>query len=64
VVVLERGRVRADGPASSVLDEALLADVFRVRALVTRSSGGAIEHIVPVEALSSVATRNSKETVP
>jgi iron complex transport system ATP-binding protein len=60
VVVLERGRVRADGPPSRVLDEPLLADVFRVKALVTRSSGGTIDHIVPIEALSSTS-RKSKE---
>lgn len=53
VIVLERGRVRADGPPTSVFDEALLADVFRVRARIARDASGLIEHVVPIEALSS-----------
>jgi len=49
VVVLERGRVRADGPPQAALDEALLADVFGVRARIGRSAEGRIEHVLAIE---------------
>jgi iron complex transport system ATP-binding protein len=46
VVVLDRGRVRADAPAAAAISEALLADVFRIRARVSRDAGGAIDHVL------------------
>jgi iron complex transport system ATP-binding protein len=49
VVVLDRGRVRADGPPHAALDEALLASVFQVRAQIGRDAAGRIEHVLAVE---------------
>jgi len=49
VLVLERGRVRADAPPSSALDEAVLAEVFRVRTRIGRDPGGAIDYVLPLE---------------
>jgi len=49
LLVLERGRVRAEGPAKSALDEALLADVFGVRARIDRDAQGRIEHVLSIE---------------
>jgi iron complex transport system ATP-binding protein len=59
VIVLDRGRVLADGPSSEVVTEELLAQVFRVTARVTRDASGAIEHVLPLEPLS--ATRRTTE---
>jgi iron complex transport system ATP-binding protein len=51
VIVLQQGRVRADGPPVDVLTPELLAEVFRVRARVSRDEGGGIDHILAVEPL-------------
>ena len=53
IVVLERGRVRADAPPAEALGEALLADVFGVRAHVDREAGGAIRHILALDTLDA-----------
>jgi iron complex transport system ATP-binding protein len=53
IVVLERGRVRADGAPAEVLGEALLADVFGVKARVSRNDAGGIDHVLPLEPLSA-----------
>ncbi len=55
VVVLERGRVRAAGRPSEVLDEALLARVFQVEARVVRGDDGGIDFILPVAALATTS---------
>ncbi|MFY8115539.1 MAG: heme ABC transporter ATP-binding protein [Rhabdaerophilum sp.] len=39
LVVLNRGRIAAQGPVPEILDEALLADVFGVRLAITRQHG-------------------------
>ncbi len=49
LLVLERGRVRAEGPPHDALDVALLADVFGVRGRIDRSAEGRIEHVLAVE---------------
>jgi len=49
LLVLERGRVRAEGPPQMALDEALLADVFGVRARIDRGAEGRIEHVLAIE---------------
>jgi iron complex transport system ATP-binding protein len=49
LLVLERGRVRACGPARHALDEALLADVFQVTARIDRDGEGAIDHVLALE---------------
>jgi len=49
LLVLEAGRVRAEGPARTALDEALLADVFGVRARIDRDGAGAIDHVLAIE---------------
>jgi iron complex transport system ATP-binding protein len=53
LLVLDRGRVRAQGPARSALDEALLADVFRVRARIDRDGNGAVENVLALEPTQS-----------
>jgi iron complex transport system ATP-binding protein len=40
IVVLDAGRVVADGPAESVLTPTLLAEVFRLRASLDRNAEG------------------------
>ena len=60
IIVLERGRVRADGTPAQVLAEELLADVFGVKARVTRNEAGGIEHVLPIEPLSSPRPRGSR----
>jgi iron complex transport system ATP-binding protein len=49
LLVLERGRVRAQGPAGVALSEALLADVFHVRARIDRDGEGRIDHVLAIE---------------
>jgi iron complex transport system ATP-binding protein len=49
VLVLEGGRVRAEGPTDTALDEALLAKVFQVRARIGRDAQGRIEHVLSLE---------------
>jgi iron complex transport system ATP-binding protein len=51
VVVVQRGRVRADGAPADVLAPPLFADVFGVRARVVRDEHGAIDHVLPLEPL-------------
>jgi iron complex transport system ATP-binding protein len=48
VVVLDRGRVRAEGPPARVLDEALLADVFQVEGRVARDASGGVDHVIAI----------------
>jgi iron complex transport system ATP-binding protein len=52
VLVLERGRVRAEGRPADALRESLLAEVFGVRARVGLGEGGAVDHVVALEPLS------------
>jgi iron complex transport system ATP-binding protein len=49
VLVLERGRLRADAPPSAALAEELLAEVFCVRSRVDRRAGGEIDHVLALE---------------
>jgi iron complex transport system ATP-binding protein len=49
VLVLERGRLRADAPPSAALAEELLADVFCVRSRVDRGAQGEIDHVLALE---------------
>jgi iron complex transport system ATP-binding protein len=53
IVVLERGRVRADGAPGQVLGETLLADVFGVKARVSRNEAGGIDYVLPLAPLSA-----------
>jgi iron complex transport system ATP-binding protein len=57
VLVLQRGRIRADGPPASVLVPELLAEVFRVAARVARDDAGGIEYVLVVEPLSTPPAR-------
>jgi iron complex transport system ATP-binding protein len=45
VIVLQEGRVVADGAPATVLDEARIGEVFGVRARVRRGADGAVEEI-------------------
>jgi iron complex transport system ATP-binding protein len=49
VVVLQRGHIRADGAPSQVFVPEVLADIFRVKALVGRSEDGSVDYVVPTE---------------
>ena len=49
VLVLERGRLRADAPPHEALAEELLAEVFGVRARVARDAQGRIDHVLALE---------------
>jgi iron complex transport system ATP-binding protein len=49
VVALDDGSVYARGPPEAVVTEQLLADVFDIRARVTRTEDG--PHITPLEPL-------------
>jgi iron complex transport system ATP-binding protein len=51
LVVLERGRIRGDGPAADVLRESLLGEVFGVRARIGRDEGGRVDHVLALEPL-------------
>jgi iron complex transport system ATP-binding protein len=57
LLILDRGRVRAHGPARSALDEALLADVFRIRARIDRDGDGAVENVLALEPAPARGTR-------
>jgi iron complex transport system ATP-binding protein len=52
VVVLQRGRVRADGPPAKVLVPELLAEVFQVEARVARGDDGGVDYILALQPLS------------
>lgn len=52
IVVLQRGRLRADGPPATVLVPELLAEVFQVTARIARDEAGGIEYVLVVEPLS------------
>jgi iron complex transport system ATP-binding protein len=49
VLVLERGRLRADASPSAALAEELLAEVFCVRSRVGRGARGEIDHVLALE---------------
>lgn len=49
LLVLDAGRICADGPPSSSLAESVMADVFGVRARIERDPHGAIEHVLALE---------------
>jgi iron complex transport system ATP-binding protein len=49
VLVLERGRLRADAPPSAALAEELIADVFGIRSRVDRGARGEIDHVLALE---------------
>jgi iron complex transport system ATP-binding protein len=51
VLVLERGRIRAEGPPASALGEVLLAEVFGVRARVSLDPRGEVDHVLALEPL-------------
>jgi iron complex transport system ATP-binding protein len=51
VVVLQKGRVRADGPPATVLAPELLAEVFRVKARVGHDEAGRVDYVLAVEPL-------------
>jgi iron complex transport system ATP-binding protein len=53
IVVLQRGRIRADGSPAAVLVPGLLAEVFQVKARVIRDAAGGIEYVLVVEPLST-----------
>jgi iron complex transport system ATP-binding protein len=55
VVVLARGRVRADGPPRRAIDERVVASVFGVHARIARDAHGFIEHVLAVDARTTTS---------
>jgi iron complex transport system ATP-binding protein len=55
LVVLDQGRVCADGAPSTALAEALLADVFHVRGRIERDADGAVDHVLAIETIEPTA---------
>jgi iron complex transport system ATP-binding protein len=53
LLVIHAGRIHAEGPPRRVLDEPLLAEIFRVHALIGRDPLGSIEHVLALEPLET-----------
>jgi len=61
LVVLDRGRIVADGRPDDILTPALLRDVFEVEGNVTGADGAvAIDYIAPLDRDSSIAERGAE----
>jgi iron complex transport system ATP-binding protein len=56
VLVLDRGRLRADAAPASALTERLLSDVFSVRSRIDRDARGGIDHVLALEPIERRAT--------
>jgi iron complex transport system ATP-binding protein len=52
LLVLDHGRVCADGPPATALAETLLGEVFHVRARIERDASGAIDHVLALGTLT------------
>ncbi len=64
VVVLSCGRVHAAGPPAETITEALLAEVFGVKARVARGESGAIEHVTPLAPIDAPPAGKSNVESP
>ncbi len=61
LLVLERGRIRAEGPPASALVESLLGEVFGVRARVGLDARGEVDHVLALEPDDTVRRRQVRQ---